>query len=445
MEQQKDIAKLLADLGCKRSLAQFDWAMCTAINSRSASGGMNIRTCIEFGVGPAPAARPAPPSDGIELWEGPMAVDDAIALLCSERPIEFSVGGCRIARFDHFWRGYSPMELGYGYQVGSPPRFIATTESSAGAAGSPLKEMLKGARVASVDGPCFLDAVQAAAWWFRTESREKAGNLRSGELEVHIPLDPGLVRRLRFSAAGALRVELEPGLPDASVVLRLATDESSDGAAVVGRREKEEFIFDDPPTDFFTIFVFLSGQLHAHCTGHARQVPVDLPESLAGDLKQLILHGEGEHVEFKEAPPKPPKDWSSTEWQGMVKTVLAFGNYGGGNLLVGVTDDGGIVGIDSTLASLGGTLEQRVASFEQLFRKHLTEGVQWSPRVHFYCEQLDEKPVLLVQVEPNPPQQIACLSGHAYARAGSTTRRATEADYRTLHERERSSFPFRSA
>lgn len=64
------------------------------------------------------------------------------------------------------------------------------------------------------------------------------------------------------------------------------------------------------------------------------------------ELERLVTIGEGQHLEFKRQVPKP---------QRLAKEVIAFANSGGGHLLLGVDDDGSIVGVrdaDEELFSL---------------------------------------------------------------------------------------------
>jgi len=63
-------------------------------------------------------------------------------------------------------------------------------------------------------------------------------------------------------------------------------------------------------------------------------------------LERLVAIGEGQHLEFKRQVPKPHR---------LAKEVIAFANSGGGRLLLGVDDDGTIVGVrdaDEELFSL---------------------------------------------------------------------------------------------
>ena len=54
------------------------------------------------------------------------------------------------------------------------------------------------------------------------------------------------------------------------------------------------------------------------------------------DLKRLVALGEGAHLEFKHCVPRPDR---------MAKEVIALANTRGGRVLVGVDDDGSIVGV----------------------------------------------------------------------------------------------------
>ncbi len=79
-----------------------------------------------------------------------------------------------------------------------------------------------------------------------------------------------------------------------------------------------------------------------------------LEKELAEDLPALIKGGEGEHLEFK----------SSVRWdfrQGKInkaletviaKTLVGFMNHRGGSLLIGVADDGEVVGLEHDYKTL---------------------------------------------------------------------------------------------
>ncbi|MDV3309114.1 MAG: ATP-binding protein [Cyclobacteriaceae bacterium] len=54
------------------------------------------------------------------------------------------------------------------------------------------------------------------------------------------------------------------------------------------------------------------------------------------ELRQLVAHGEGQHLEFKRKATFPEK---------IVREMVAFANTGGGIVLIGVDDDGTISGL----------------------------------------------------------------------------------------------------
>jgi len=54
------------------------------------------------------------------------------------------------------------------------------------------------------------------------------------------------------------------------------------------------------------------------------------------ELSQLVTLGEGQHLEFKKRVPAPER---------ITKEVIAFANTGGGRLLLGIDDDGTVVGV----------------------------------------------------------------------------------------------------
>lgn len=65
-----------------------------------------------------------------------------------------------------------------------------------------------------------------------------------------------------------------------------------------------------------------------------------MAEKISEELLEIIKQGEGVTTEFKEAYNKLPKS--------LFETVCAFLNRNGGNIFLGVGDDGNIVGVDKS-------------------------------------------------------------------------------------------------
>ncbi|MBV1711603.1 MAG: ATP-binding protein [Desulfomicrobium sp.] len=90
-------------------------------------------------------------------------------------------------------------------------------------------------------------------------------------------------------------------------------------------------------------------------------------------LEDLIAEGENEDLEFKETfrwdvrQGTVNKDLENV----ILKTIAAFANAHGGRLLIGVTDDGDVVGLERDYKSLGGGGKDK-------FELHLTNLVQKS-------------------------------------------------------------------
>ena len=73
------------------------------------------------------------------------------------------------------------------------------------------------------------------------------------------------------------------------------------------------------------------------------------------DLKRLVLLGEGAHLEFKNRVPRPAR---------IAREVIAFANTDGGTVLIGVDDDGTIVGLrdaEEEFFALSQALRERIA------------------------------------------------------------------------------------
>jgi very-short-patch-repair endonuclease len=89
-------------------------------------------------------------------------------------------------------------------------------------------------------------------------------------------------------------------------------------------------------------------------------------------LEALIAEGEHERLEFKET-----LRWDIRLGQEnrkledvVLKTLAGFANRVGGTLLIGVSDDGTLVGLDRDLAILGGSRDKFELHLTNLFAKH---------------------------------------------------------------------------
>jgi ATP-dependent DNA helicase RecG len=112
-------------------------------------------------------------------------------------------------------------------------------------------------------------------------------------------------------------------------------------------------------------------------------------------LATLIRHGEGETVEFKE-------QWND---HGL-EALASFVNTKGGTLLVGVRDNGTVI---------GWTGDDRA---QQVIINQIVEIIRVQPAVS--VQQEKKKPVLVIEVKPGTT--LATCRGRYFQRVGNTTR-----------------------
>jgi len=142
----------------------------------------------------------------------------------------------------------------------------------------------------------------------------------------------------------------------------------------------------------------------------------------------LLAAGENAKVEFK----------SSARWdlrenkknpameQVILKTVAAFLNSDGGTLLLGVSDDGAVLGLDHDYQ----TLQKKNADGYELFLGDLLlthYGKDLSRFLKFSFHDIDGKRVCRIAIEP-APRAVWVKEGndeHLYIRSGNSTRRLT--------------------
>jgi len=107
----------------------------------------------------------------------------------------------------------------------------------------------------------------------------------------------------------------------------------------------------------------------------------------------------------------------------IIKTIAGFLNSEGGTLLIGVSDDGNIIGIEKDLD----TLKKRdIDELQQLIINLISSylGVEFSAYTKINFEKVEGKNVCMVQVD-NSPQKVFVKEQNTkefYVRAGNTTR-----------------------
>lgn len=152
-----------------------------------------------------------------------------------------------------------------------------------------------------------------------------------------------------------------------------------------------------------------------------------LEKRLESDVAVLIARGENETVEFKASARwdmranKHNKELEKT----IIKTVAAFLNSEiGGRLLIGVGDNGAIIGVEQDYLTLGKKKDRD--GYENFLTSIILDtcGRETSPLVRVTFHQLEGKDVCLIGVKPSPkPVFVPDDKGeHFFIRAGNSTR-----------------------
>ena len=117
-------------------------------------------------------------------------------------------------------------------------------------------------------------------------------------------------------------------------------------------------------------------------------------------ILDLIIEGESSRLELKQTFRWDTKQkiTSKSIEHSVMKTIAAFLNSGGGNLIIGVTDNGKIYGLEDDYQSL---VRKDRDGFENHFNqvvKH-TIGAQMRQNINLIFEKIEDKDVCLIEVE----------------------------------------------
>jgi len=150
------------------------------------------------------------------------------------------------------------------------------------------------------------------------------------------------------------------------------------------------------------------------------------PKSPEETIRELVKLGESLSLEFKSTARWNVKEGKKDKAieQVIVKTVAAFLNSKGGDLLIGIQDDGSVFGIEE---------DQRIWESDQRNRDHYENwltglllgacGKQHAPNLHISFARLDDKDVCRVTVLPSATAVYVKAENleTLYVRAGNST------------------------
>jgi len=143
-------------------------------------------------------------------------------------------------------------------------------------------------------------------------------------------------------------------------------------------------------------------------------------------ILELIAQGESHTLEFKETLQYNihTSQVDNDVFHSSLKTMAAFMNADGGTLLIGVSDNGEIKGIDRDIRSLGRNANND--RFELKIRNCLSgQNSRFNPaatgNVNISFEELQEGTICRVDVQPLPDSTVLHFDNEVYLRDGNRT------------------------
>jgi len=131
-------------------------------------------------------------------------------------------------------------------------------------------------------------------------------------------------------------------------------------------------------------------------------------------FRRRIARGESERVEFKLSARRP---------EVLARAIAAFANTEGGYLLIGMTDDGRVVGVGDLLRRHGSP-RRLVREVRRALLAHLAPRPRFRVRLRWW----DGVPVLEIAVRPTAGRRPVRADGQIYLRQGTAVVRAGRDD-----------------
>lgn len=148
-----------------------------------------------------------------------------------------------------------------------------------------------------------------------------------------------------------------------------------------------------------------------------------LDKTIEEHIQEKINNGETIDCEFKKFIDIDKGDSKSTE---IDKTVCAFSNTDGGSLIIGVTDNGEIIGIDEDVRrKYQTTLDEAIVEYSDAISKRLYENLTINDCFTISKVELYGKKLIVVNVNESNGWNFLQASDVPYKRKGATNFNAT--------------------
>ncbi len=142
------------------------------------------------------------------------------------------------------------------------------------------------------------------------------------------------------------------------------------------------------------------------------------------DIQELLNEKEHSRLEFKETLSDTNK--KKSPYEGLIKTIAAFANSDGGEVLLGISDAGAAVGIEALIRKA-----QNKDKFEQALRNTIRSNIDgvFKKFCRLKFETVEQKEILRIEVEKSNKHIFTKPKGDFYIRDGNTTRLLSAKEY----------------
>jgi Putative DNA-binding domain len=117
----------------------------------------------------------------------------------------------------------------------------------------------------------------------------------------------------------------------------------------------------------------------------------------ADKVRSIVREGETKYVEFKETLSLCTRTQTKNKEleHSTLKNIVAFLNTDGGKLLIGVSDDGQILGLNTEIGKFHKNLDKFLLHWKNLLKDRI--GAHYYPFIEYRIIKVDDKQVLFVQ------------------------------------------------
>jgi ATP-dependent DNA helicase RecG len=149
----------------------------------------------------------------------------------------------------------------------------------------------------------------------------------------------------------------------------------------------------------------------------------------AADIEEAVARGEGDRTEFKPLRPPSVKD-PGAQVHEILESVCAFANTAGGDVLLGVSDHGEIVGVPT----------DRVADVERFLlelRERIRSGIHPTPEVEDSIIEVGGVLLVRLRVMESEDKPLQGVQTHEFlVRRGATDRKPSRDELAAMFQRD---------